>query len=78
MIIISSPLVKIIAPDVVAEIGMSPTSNLKVTCTAQKAWGWTYIAISRYEGDSEFSLEFLGKAIVNLLLLSLLECHNSR
>ncbi|BFZ00522.1 hypothetical protein BsWGS_03561 [Bradybaena similaris] len=48
------------APDVVAEIGMSPTSNLKVTCTAQKAWGWTYIAISRYEGDSEFSLEFLG------------------
>ncbi|CAG5125173.1 unnamed protein product, partial [Candidula unifasciata] len=51
---------EIIAPDVVAEIGMSPTSNLKVVCTAQKAWGWTYIAISRYEGDSEYSLEFLG------------------
>ncbi|XP_012936300.2 uncharacterized protein LOC101862717 [Aplysia californica] len=49
-----------VAKDVVAEIGMSPSNNLKVECAASKAWGWTYMSISRYEGDSDFSLEFLG------------------
>ena len=40
----------------------------QVTCDAQKAWGWTYMSISRYEGDDDFSLEFLGKILGSLPL----------
>ncbi|RUS73936.1 hypothetical protein EGW08_018308 [Elysia chlorotica] len=52
--------IEMLTKDVVAEIGMSPSNNLKISCTARKAWGWTYMSLSRYEGDSQFSLEFLG------------------
>lgn len=68
--------VKLTAPDVVAEIGMGPANNLKVMCTAEKAWGWTYMAISRYEGDSQYSLEFLGKLSPPRLLLQCLMCRD--
>ncbi|KAH9512825.1 hypothetical protein Btru_038278 [Bulinus truncatus] len=54
------PKIIIITRDVVAEIGMSVSQGLKVGCMAKEAWGWTYMAISRYEGDHNLSLEFLG------------------
>ncbi|XP_013079004.2 uncharacterized protein LOC106064896 [Biomphalaria glabrata] len=54
------PKIVLIANDVVAEIGMSVSQGLKVGCSAKEAWGWTYMAISRYEGDNNFSVEFLG------------------
>lgn len=43
----------IIAPNVRAELGMSPTNNLKVTCHAFQAWGWSYMSLSRYEGTGK-------------------------
>ncbi|KAK7089921.1 hypothetical protein V1264_009801 [Littorina saxatilis] len=52
----------IIAPNVRAELGMSPTNNLKVTCHAFQAWGWSYMSLSRYEGTGHVAeaVEFLG------------------
>nr|KAG5708292.1 hypothetical protein BaRGS_021226 [Batillaria attramentaria] len=41
---------------------MSPTNNLKVTCHAFQAWGWTFMSLSRYEGTGHVAeaVEFLG------------------
>ncbi|XP_025079663.1 uncharacterized protein LOC112555456 isoform X3 [Pomacea canaliculata] len=52
----------IIAPDVTADLGMSPTNSLKVTCHAFQAWGWTYMSLSRFEGtgNATDAVEFLG------------------
>ena len=56
---VTSPVI-IIAPDVTAELGMSPTNNLKVTCHAFQAWGWTYMSLSRYEGTGRYIVSIPG------------------